>query len=532
MGLITLTRPDRLAVANALRLPAARATLKGTAITLGCLALGGVVVGGRFLVAEPMLAALAEAPGVVAPLILAASLVVPLAVTAGLGLTEARRALFGSRAAELLLVAPVGRGALVLRAWLVGSVRLLAVQLALAWPLLAAVLLLPVSATCVLAAVVLRRWASGPRLRLAVNLVGGLAGLALALLAGAGLVTQLPGQEALGESLAAADGKLPWLLAAGGRLLAWCAGLLPLVPGDLALLALPLVAAPLLALAAAWIGPAWEAGLVAGGGRGRGRGAAGPGATRWPTGLIASVARKDLLAQLKAKGNLGALGFLLAVAVLAVGSSGPAEHLGDDPPAHVALVLGLFNPWLMLVMLLACLQGGTLLDDEAAHADLLALAPVDRGRLLLAKLPGFVAPHLLVLVATLGAAVSLHDAGGAALGLLLAVTLPILAGTLGLLLAVGTLPALNLPAGDDATQMRRVLLVGAVVVGLCLGLMTLGFEVRSDVFHHLNTPGRQLDVTPWLAWRGGGLWLAGGGLFIAGVAAARRNLERLLTARD
>jgi hypothetical protein len=286
----------------------------------------------------------------------------------------------------------------------------------------------------------------------------------------------------------------------------------------------PLACWPLLTLAGRGVGQAWEQGLVVAGKTAAPR----QGHARWPTALIASVGRKDFLAIATQRSGLAGLGFFLAVTVLATATGGPDEHLGDNAPAHVALSMGLFNTWLLLVMVLSCLQGGTLLEAEAAHLDLLACAPIDRGALLQAKLLPFALPHLLILVAFVGTAVTRHQADGLALSLLLMLTLPVTAAALGVIVGLGTLPWLNGKPGDDGAQVRRVLVLGGAIAGLCFTLLQLAFSVRSDVFHHLNTDGRQLNVTPYVAQRAGLLWVGGLALLWAGLALGRRNMRALL----
>ncbi|MFT7462740.1 MAG: hypothetical protein ACI9EF_001082 [Pseudohongiellaceae bacterium] len=229
MNLAQLTWPDRQAVLNAFRLPGARSTLAGTATTVGCLALGGAALASRLVLAEPMLERWAASPEQVAAPLLAALVVLPMLLTLTLCLGEARRSLFGSQAAELLLVAPVSRLALVSRAWAVCLVRMLVVQLALTWPavwglvwhdalhpgaalallLVTLALLAPLTSLCVVLAVALRRWASSPRRRLAFNIAGSVVGVSLALAIGAGLATSLPGGEALTELLQSTSAWLP-----------------------------------------------------------------------------------------------------------------------------------------------------------------------------------------------------------------------------------------------------------------------------------------------------------------------------------
>jgi hypothetical protein len=549
MGTRLLLRADLTALANTLRHKQARRDLGGTLVSLVCVALGGVVAGGRLVLSEPVLAAVDQAPELVTPLLLGALLLVPMLFAVSMGFGDARRLLFGSQTTELLLTAPVPRSAIVSRAWLYSLLRQTVILLALGWPavwglvlktnlgvgaalaypLLAVLLLAPCTAAVVMLVVALRRWAGGSGQRIAVNVIGGLVGIGLALLAGAGLITQSTGEQSLADGLLAFDSTAGGV-DVPGRLLAWAGEVLAVQPADFAMLALPLLALPLLAFAKTWLSVAYERGLTirttkSSGRHGRIR--------RWPHSTMPSIRRKDMLAAFKVHTSIAALGLFTAVAVMLERSTmfGGSGELVASGPAPVAAMLGMFNAWIVLLMVYACVQGASWLSDETSHYDLIACAPIDRRALLLGKLPGIAAPYLWLLLVVAVSAGTSRDAG--LLGTLGfgAIALPALLAVIGLILLIGSVPILQGPT-DSSGHAWRLVVLGMAAMALCIGLMKTGYTVRSDLFNHFaQIDGAQLDLTGYALLRGGTLW--GGALliFALGWFVARRNLDKLLAPR-
>lgn len=131
-----LIQADLQTLSNLLRRSDARKQLGGYLVSLACVAAGGLAAGGRLAVSESVLAALDSAPQIVAPPLLGACLLLPLLFAVGMGLADARQSLFGTQASELLLCAPIDRGAIVMRAWLRCVVTQMLLLLALGWPAL------------------------------------------------------------------------------------------------------------------------------------------------------------------------------------------------------------------------------------------------------------------------------------------------------------------------------------------------------------------------------------------------------------
>ena len=356
----------------------------------------------------------------------------------------------------------------------------------------------------------------------------------LALLAGAGLITHSEGERALAEGLAAMQSP-PVLLDAPGRLLAWTGGVVEPRVADVLLLLLPLLAVPLLLGVRAWLPAAWESGLNVSATSTTSRSPAGAAKRRrWPAGVGASLQRKDLLAALRVHTNIGALGLFTAVAVIFV-TSQPFDSpglLADTAPPSVSQMLLLLNGWFILVMLVASVRGASWISDETSHYDLIAAAPLDRRALLWGKLPGMAAPFVWLLVVVLITARAVLGADAAGLAGFVGIAVPSLLATLGLALAVGSFPWLQ-GATDSGGHARRVVIMGAAVIALFMGLMKAGFVVRSDLFHHYNgSPGRELDLAAYALRCFGLLWGGAAALFAVGLAVAHRNLERLLAPRD
>jgi hypothetical protein len=531
-----LLRPDLLAVGNAFARRDGRKTLGLALLGYASFALVGVLIGGRLLGSKPVLDLLRESPDEVAAALLAVALWVPLVLVTPVALAECQVLLFTSPAAELLLVAPVSRTAIVARAlartwW---TTILLQCLLALpaiarccgpellnhgvlaAYPAVSAALLLPACAAMIATSVVILRFASSPRLKLVVNVVGVVVGILLTVAVAMGFVAGRRTQRHFARELEGAE--LPEWMLWPGACLARAAGVDAPGPAWWLALGAPLLALPF-ALFAAWLYPAaFERRLVAGGRRVRRSGAQ---RRWWPGSVTASVAWKDLLVTLQTKANIAGFAFLGAIAVAFVASDLARGRQTPGLAPELATVLGLATAWQVMLIMVATLQGIGLFSDEARQLDLLSTAPVARRALLRGKAPLLLLPHAFLLAVFAIAAPTVRGASLGATALFVAVAVPITLLALGSIVAVGSLPAANRGLSEaPGTAPAKILLtlVAAVAPGIAV---IVGLVKVRPVLADADAGALMLALA----------WAVGGAVAALGWWLAGRNLERLLGPR-
>jgi hypothetical protein len=539
-----LLRADLAALANALRLGEGRRALAANLVGSAFLALGSFTIGGRILLSKPVRQALAEDPARAAPRWMTVVALGAIALASWSAFGAARALLFRTERAELLLTSPAPRTAIVAHAWLRALAATVALACVVAWPLLfglvartpaspgaavvfplvAALAAAPAVALVLLGVVLARRFLSDPRLRVLLNVVGAVSGLATMLAIGAGVVAGGTEQRALAHTLAAA-GAAPGWAEAPGRVLAAAAGITGGWEAAPTLLVLLLAAVPPLLVAALLHGRAYEASLAL---RSRARTLA-PRARRWPRGVVASVVRKDLAVTFQTRSSFAGFAFLGCAALLFL-SSELFESLrvrAEAAPPQPSLLLGLVMVWTLLLMMLATLQGGAFFTDELKRAELLATAPIRRADLLLGKLPALVLPYAWLLAVLLAGAPSIRGADLATCALFAAAAVPAAAVSIGILMALGSAPALQ-----RGEQSVLKFLASAVAVGLPnIALLVALHDLRRALGgHYAAHADAGLFCAP-LAVRLAVLWIAGLTLLALGWRVSVRHVERLFGPR-
>ncbi|MCA8956234.1 MAG: hypothetical protein KDC87_09170 [Planctomycetes bacterium] len=544
-SLLQLLAADLQSLRNGGSIPVVRRQLIGQLIGLVGLAVGSIALTGRLLLSQNMVSALRADPATLAPVVLSAIALGPPLLTTGLVVPDLRRTLFTSPLAELFLVAPVSRSRIVVRACTRATVMLVVLQLAiglpaligfwwrtgagsggpLVFPLLALALALPLAAGSVLGAVLARRFLSGPRVRMAVNVVGTIAALLLILAVGWGLVSGKSAQREVVAGVRAMT-EIPAILLAPGTALAAAAGLVPLGVEVAWLLALPLAAVPLLCLATRLYRAAYEHGLATAAPRPPSTGRS-PRGSRWPQQPWLSIARKDLVGALRLRSSLPGFALLGAFALFVVGSElfGARRVRPDDPTPWLTQGLGLLTGWHLLMLMIGTLQGAGLFADETRQYDLLASSPLPRSAMAFGKLPVLVLPYAWIAAVMLVGAPIVAAADARVLGVFAALLVPTTAIVLAVVLGVGSRlpPASVVDAGSSVGRS----LVAATAVGLpTIGLMVAGQWVRGSVRHWHHDPN--FEAGSLLAWAIAGHWLVAIAAVVVALRIVRRNVARWL----
>lgn len=252
----------------------------------------------------------------------------------------------------------------------------------------------------------------------------------------------------------------------------------------------------------------------------------------WPATPVRSLLRKARLESTRVRGNLVFVVLLAVAQVFAIAVlQAPA-----DSAASGAAVAGqrLLGSWQVLALLLSSLLVIAVVGDDHKQMALLGTAPVDRSAFVRAKVVSLGWPFLLTLglAATTGVTV-----GGASIHAALVcfgAGMPILAATLGAILAIGSWPGMvavhaDVPLGNSVRTIVPVTIV-AVLGGGAIALRRVAFRWHTEA---VAGTGPFAGLAPEFAGAAllvGG-WIVGGCLLWAGARVMHRNLERVYGAQ-
>jgi len=543
-----LLRADLLALGNLLSRREGRTAVGGNAITFVCVVFGSLFATNRFLLPRRVLEILREdTSGEVARFLLGLVAVPVALLVVSIGLSEGKRRLFDDPAGDLLLGSPLPRAAIVLHAFL----RLLAPSVLfgaalgipatalvldgahagpaaafLAFPIAGAALAAPVLAGVLLFQVVAMRWFAGRRVRLLLQGLVALSGIAFALVAALGLLGEKGDLVArwVGEGAA-----LPATFEGPAAIVALLAG----VPGDASrvLPALVLLAAtvPALALAVPAYPRARENAHVSAEPLRRRRAGR---ARRWPTSVAASIAWKDIRLLAQQPGSW--LGYLFVPALLVLLAKGDLFSrvwARAEVPDLLRDLFRAFNVWYVVLFLVGIFTLVGWIGEDQVQRPLLAASPASRASLLRGKL--FLVVHPLAWCSLAAIAVLRFVSGtpALALGLLLVLTVPFVAIAVGGIAAIATIPPFARIEKDvPVTHSLRVVMPILALSAALAPLWILALEGLETIRVYYQGRGPLEDLPEWAAWLLpiGTAWV--GGLLVGwiGWRIALSNYRRLL----
>ncbi len=484
-------RADLRVLANAFATHDGRKALAAAIVGTACIALGAAALLGRLLVARPMREALAQGLPAAHTIVAGVVVFLPAMIAAGLALAQTRRELFESPQATMMLVAPIGRFAVTVRAWVrlsfsgllfalaVGIAPLIRVVVdadvrpaALAcFPLAVIALAAPWVAACMLFHVVRARFFSGPRVRFALQAIGIAGSLGLTAVGLLGLLSSR-GQLAETARVLLASGAatqdvawLPtaWVVRAGGGTGAasWIAWVWP-----------PVATVGLLAIASRFLRGAYERVAIVE-----------PGVVRkrmrragrvWPRLPAASIAWKDLCSVVQERGGIVSLVFFfgLQLVLMKTGLYGRAIR-GDAVPSAVAHAFGMVVAMQVLSVFLGGIQSLSIVGSERRQLAMLATAPVHSSTVLLGKSVLVALPFAWCAFACLVGGPFVAGAPWAAVVLFVPMACGIILANTGLILLVGTWPPLfsvdeDVPIANSLHSVVPAMLT-TVTLGLSIG---------------------------------------------------------------
>lgn len=262
-------------------------------------------------------------------------------------------------------------------------------------------------------------------------------------------------------------------------------------------------------------------------------GIAGPG---WPTTPVRSLLHKARLECTRVRSNLGFIAFLALAQVFAIAvlPAAPDTAGADSTFAVASAAQRLLTSWQILALLLSSLLVIAVIGDDQQQMALLGTAPIDRGAFVRAKAVSLGWPFLLTLVLAAISGVTIGGTSALAAAASVAVGLPILAATLGAMLALGSWPGLVQVHRDVplANNLRTVVPITAIAV---LG----GFGVAARMRGFAAFAGVESGRGPLAGWQPGtaalallgAAWALGGLSLWAGVRLASHHCERIYGAQ-
>lgn len=542
-------RTELRALANLFATRSGRKEFVGLAITLGCLAFGMMIVTSRLLGHEKLLQAIRDDDsGMLLRLFLGTALAVPMFVSASLIMNLGRVGLFERADARLLLASPAPRGSAL---WLVFwrsliqcflfSLPLVVVPVlhlsrstgngivpALLAPAVMLLIISPVIAFVLCLHVVLMRWLASPRVKLAVQTVTGLLGVAGAALAMTGFLIDRDDALKMAERMAA-GAELPLVLDAPAQwLLAGC-GHMPGLPSLAMLPVFVLLPFALFTLMARFYPRAHENSIVVARPVIRTRRRAPGHGAPWPRNVAASIARRDMAEILRDPG--GAFIYIfLAVYVIGATVVSFGESNSETLPAAVNQVLSMTTRWLMLSLILAMLLTPSISMGEKKQFALLASSPARRSHILMGRSVGLALIFGWVLVVQVVSALAIgYSVGVVGVATVIAISASIIA--LSLVFAFGTLTVSRFT--DDTSSSGE--LVGVVLPQLlvCSAQITLfigSFKIKKELRRYYKESGifdGMAEQTVWWILIGG-TWALALAIATIGFTIGVKNYERAL----
>ena len=542
-------RTELRALTNLLATPSGRKELLGLVITLGCMAFGMMIITNRMLGHEKLLEVIRDdESGTLLRFFLGLGFLPVLMLSLSLVMSVGRTGLFERAEARLVLASPAKRGGTIHLVFWRSMVQCALMSFVLVLvpvfhllretgqgaapylvtPFVALLLLAPVIALVLAVHVALMRWLASPRLKLAVQTVSGLLGVAGAALAMTGFIIDDDDALEMAQSLAE-NPTLPFLLDVPAGAVTAAAGY-TVSPTLFAWLAVFLVGPfALLSFMGRFFSRAHENSIVVARPVFRARRLPAGSGAPWPRHVALSVARRDAAEILRDPGGAFVYLFLAVFAVGATILEFGASSTGKVPET-VATTISLFTQWSLLSMIVAMMLTPAVSMGEKAQQPLLAASPARRSHLLLGRSFGLALVFAWVLlVKTISSVAVGHDAG-IVLGAI-AVTVPSTLFTLSLVFAFGTLTAGWF--GDESSSSKQIvatvlpqLLVCAGQIAMLLGAHRIKSQIR-----------RFYDEGGWFAgWNEGtmlgaligGTWVLAILVAILAAFVSVRNYERAL----